>query len=723
MKQFFLVQKLLLLILACNVMKAQNQLYTVLVGDTVVLSVTGHTGSIQWQQSTDSIIWSNITGAITTPYKYKTVSSTSNKRHFRAKVEDNCPNYPWYSSVISTKVLANTNSVQLGDFFHGGIVFYANGSGSGLISPSGFQYICTWGCAGTSITGSTSLTNGASNTSAIVVGCSDRPIAASVCDTLTLNGFDDWYLPAKDQLNTLYQQRNLVGGFNTSFMFKYWSSTEYNANSSWCQSFSDGSQVNNDKTSFFGLACCIRSFSSTDILKKTYCSVTVTDQPQTVDITDHPLSQNKCFGYSVTFSVTATGTPPYTYQWKRDGSIIPGATGSSYYKGGLSLSEEGNYTCEVTNQCRTTESNIAELKVIQLTADAGTADIICPGQGAQLQATATSNYTVLSGTYSFQWWPATGLSATNINNPVASPAYTTNYSVSIHDELGCNSSDIVSVLVQNPYQDEQICLVTVDTSTWKNKILWNKTENVGTEYYLIYKETGTNIYSQIGNINSTQAPEFVDLFSQPEVHGDKYKITVIDTCGNESALDSCYYHKTINLTIAAFGSTMGLNWDDYVDESGNFVPIRYYIFRGTSPSDMALYDSVSGSFNSYNDLNVFNIFYYMIGVKKPSGCGAKSDLWSFSNNKDNSIFVGMVEDNCFGLATLSLFPNPTKDVLNISINKKATLEIINVQGQIVDIKSLTEKVNNLDLSNLVSGVYTLRVKTNRGIAIKKLIKQ
>jgi len=61
--------------------------------------------------------------------------------------------------------------------------------------------------------------------------------------------------------------------------------------------------------------------------------------------------------------------------------------------------------------------------------------------------------------------------------------------------------------------------------------------------------------------------------------------------------------------------------------------------------------------------------------------------------------------------------------LSINIEEKATLEIINVQGQIVDTKNLTEKSNNLDLSNLVSGVYTLRIKTDKGIAMRKLIKQ
>jgi photosystem II stability/assembly factor-like uncharacterized protein len=72
---------------------------------------------------------------------------------------------------------------------------------------------------------------------------------------------------------------------------------------------------------------------------------------------------------------------------------------------------------------------------------------------------------------------------------------------------------------------------------------------------------------------------------------------------------------------------------------------------------------------------------------------------------------------------ISFFPNPVIDKFTIDINDFANLEIINIQGQIVYTKSLTEKSNILDISNLRSGVYTLRIKTDRGIAIRKLIKQ
>jgi len=263
-----------------------------------------------------------------------------------------------------------------------------------------------------------------------------------------------------------------------------------------------------------------------------------------------------------------------------------------------------------------------------------------------------------------------------------------------------------------------ICVVTVDSISFKNMVIWEKHADISSSYN-VYKEISIDTYSLVGNVSYDSASCFIDYNSVPESHGYKYKISVIDTFGYESV--KSYYHKTMNLVISTFGSTMGLSWTPYEDESGFFVPDMYFIYRGSQPNNMQLLDSISASFTSYNDNNVFDSYYYMVSVRKPGGCNVtgRNNSESFSNKKLN--FDSGVND--FQIKSLSIYPNPANDKLSINIEEKATLEIINVQGQIVDTKNLTEKSNNLDLSNLVSGVYTLRIKTDRGIAIRKLIKQ
>lgn len=386
---------------------------------------------------------------------------------------------------------------------------------------------------------------------------------------------------------------------------------------------------------------------------------------QTPSIRSQSQSQPVCTGNSITIFAQPGGAPPFSYQWKKNGSDITGANAGTFLITTADLSDEGSYTCEITNSYGQIECAPIQISVIQLTVNAGDNEAICNGSQVQLQASGTSNYPGLSGSLSYQWSPANGLSNTSISNPAAQPVLTTNYLLTLTDANGCQAHDSLLIHVQNPYSNEKICLVSVDPATGKNRIYWEKTTGVGTEYYLIYKENGTNNYTQIGNVAASDPAEYTDLFSQPEMHGDKYKITVLDTCGNESSLG--FYHKTINLTIAAFGSTMGLNWDDYVDESGAYIPFRYYIYRGTDPSSMVLFDSVSGSFNSYNDLNVFSLYYYQVGVKKAGGCNtAKSDMTSFSNRINNSDFIGISETS-LPEERLMFSPNPMSSYTEITI--------------------------------------------------------
>jgi len=50
---------------------------------------------------------------------------------------------------------------------------------------------------------------------------------------------DGWHLPTKDELNVLYQNKDAIGGFASSY---YWSSTETGTNGAWQQSFNSGNQ-------------------------------------------------------------------------------------------------------------------------------------------------------------------------------------------------------------------------------------------------------------------------------------------------------------------------------------------------------------------------------------------------------------------------------------------------------------------------------------------------
>ena len=80
-------------------------------------------------------------------------------------------------------------------------------------------------------------------------------------------------------------------------------------------------------------------------------------------ITTQPSSQSVTAGSSVTFSVVATGTPTPTYQWRKDGATISGATATSYALSSPVSGDAGSYTVVVTNAAGSVTSSSATLTV------------------------------------------------------------------------------------------------------------------------------------------------------------------------------------------------------------------------------------------------------------------------------------------------------------------------------------------------------------------------
>jgi hypothetical protein len=164
-----------------------------------------------------------------------------------------------------------TGTHYVGEYYGGGIVFYVYDNGKhGLIAASSNQSgLIRWGASYTNTRArGYGVGAGLKNTAIIIAnqGAVDgNTFAATVCNeysvTETVGGitttYGDWYLPSKHELDLLYLQQLVVGGFAGGY---YWSSTENSSVHAWMQSFDDGSLNANGKFNASASVRAIRAF-------------------------------------------------------------------------------------------------------------------------------------------------------------------------------------------------------------------------------------------------------------------------------------------------------------------------------------------------------------------------------------------------------------------------------------------------------------------------------
>jgi len=404
-----------------------------------------------------------------------------------------------------------------------------------------------------------------------------------------------------------------------------------------------------------------------------------------------------------------SNTNGLTYQW------LPSS--------GLNIDTIPNPTADITasityhvvvnspNGCTATDS--ININLFPLTVNTGQDLFLYCGDTLQLDS-VIHNYHG-TDTIFYQWAPSIGLSADDIPNPIVSASNTT-YTVTISTN-DCEATDELFVTIA-PMTAPEICIVSVDSSN-RNIVVWEKQMlTAAVDSFYIYKETNqTGNYIKIGSVAYDDLSIFIDQNSQPQVQSNRYKISLLDSCGLETTKSS--HHKTMHLTInQGMGNTWNLIWEPYE----GFTINTYNIYRGTHPDTMTQIGTMAGVNTQYSDINAPSGFvYYQIEIIGNWCNPSKAYNYSRSNiatNNPSSIFFSNNEEVLF-----NLFPNPAKDAFFIepSSDIKA-VKIFNVLGQIV-----TEKYccfeKGIDINHLKNGLYYIEILSKKGYTNHKIIKE
>lgn len=184
--------------------------------------------------------------------------------------------------------------------------------------------------------------------------------------------------------------------------------------------------------------------------------LTVTAAAVAPAITTQPANQTVSAGQSAVFSVVASGTAPLSYQWRRNGLNIAGATLNSYTTPATTSADSGaSFSVVVTNSAGSATSNPASLTVVSA---AVAPTITTQPQAATAQAGQTATFTVAAtGTAPLAYqWLRNGVAITGaVNASHTTPALTTadngvRYSVRVSNSAGTITSSEAVLTVTQP---------------------------------------------------------------------------------------------------------------------------------------------------------------------------------------------------------------------------------------------------------------------------------
>lgn len=155
-----------------------------------------------------------------------------------------------YNGTAWTDMNGNSMVLAIGQTYAGGIIFQLDASGyHGMVIQDYYLDSAPWGCSGTAIPGGdgTAIGTGNQNTTDIITGCADSPTAAIYCSNSVTNGYEDWYLPSKDEIHLAASTLKPlgIGGFGTD---NIWSSSENDDYSAWIFNGNTGTMISFGKS-------------------------------------------------------------------------------------------------------------------------------------------------------------------------------------------------------------------------------------------------------------------------------------------------------------------------------------------------------------------------------------------------------------------------------------------------------------------------------------------
>ena len=307
---------------------------------------------------------------------------------------------------------------------------------------------------------------------------------------------------------------------------------------------------------------------------------------------------------------------------------------------------------------------------------------------------------------------------------------TTQYIVSGNGTLptytGISSNDInlKSISDVNP-----TCLGTISPVISIENLGANQATTLDITYSV--NQGPSQVYNWTGDLSTFQEEEITlpaIAFTQQATNTLSISVASDDVNeNNEGTTSFDAVLETIGTIILTFDTDTFAHQNswDFRDSSGNIIESESY----TSSDDNQLFsyrfnfDADCLEFNMY-DTSGNGILGSGDGVSLEDGNGLviyplNDDIGSGFSIQFNSDGVLGLEDN--NLEMVTLYPNPTSDVLTISNAENATIEIYNLLGQLMTIKTNSSNQETIDVSGYAAGAYMAKISSAGITSTKKFV--
>lgn len=408
---------------------------------------------------------------------------------------------------------------------------------------------------------------------------------------------------------------------------------------------------------------------------------------QPVGISTQPESLAICTDNSARFTVAATGTSP-TYQWRKNGVDISGATAATYTISKPALADAGSYSVVVKNACNSEVSSPATLAVTQATVitTQPVAQALCAG------GKATFSVGAAGGQVKYQWRKAkvdipgaTGDTYT-INAVTADDAGS--YDVVVTGDCGSKTSVAVSLAVHTPISITTPPAAQVDACMGKSTSL-TVTATGSPLAYQWYKG-GSGIAGATARTYSIPSAAAADA--------GKYEVVVSNICG---AVTSSAATVKVNPVPATPVITAAGNVLTSSAASGNT-----WFFNGKAISgagEKTYSPLLSGQYTVQTTQN---------------GCSATSEPYTF-------VYTAIEGPGAWN-GEVRVYPNPMVKTLVISnpTGRKLQVQFFDGHGKKVLESSLRTTQGTIDVESLPGGVYQVVITdvTKNSSILQTLVK-